>query len=54
MDVMDLDISAGSDLVITGGRDFKVKVWVLADLLFGGKGNPLAEFSDHTSEVTQV
>lgn len=52
MDVTDLDISIGCDLVITGGKDFKVKVWVLADLLFGGKAACFAEFSDHTAEVT--
>lgn len=39
MEVTDLDISVTNDLVATGGKDFKVKVWVLTDLFFGGSGN---------------
>lgn len=31
MDVLDLDISITNDLVITGGKDMKVKVWILKE-----------------------
>lgn len=54
MAVNDMDVSVGGDLVVTGGKDFKVKVWIVADLYFGGKQQPFAEFGEHTSEVTQV
>lgn len=35
--VNDMDVSTGGDLVVTGGKDFKVKVWITSDLYFGGK-----------------
>jgi pre-rRNA-processing protein IPI3 len=31
MDVNDLDIAVTNDLVITGGKDFKVKVWIISE-----------------------
>lgn len=31
LEVSDLDISINNDLVITGGKDFKVKVWILTE-----------------------
>ncbi len=31
MEVTDLDIAILNDLVITGGKDFKVKVWIVAE-----------------------
>jgi WD40 repeat protein len=37
MDVADIDITSGCDMVLTGGKDFKVKLWVLTDLYFGGR-----------------
>ena len=70
--VTDLDVARGSpwqgDLVITGGKDSKVKVWTLAALLALGEERKadqfaegqqgvrgcLTEFGEHTSEVTQV
>ena len=54
MELTDLDIAITNDMVITGGKDQKVKVWIIADLFFGGKQQPFVEFSDHTAEVTQV
>ena len=54
MELTDLDIAITNDMVITGGKDQKVKVWIIADLFFGGNQQPFVEFSDHTAEVTQV
>ena len=60
--ISDLDVSSASgpvgiasgcsegDLIITGGKDSKVKVWKLTSLL--QTGQCWAEFSDHSSEVT--
>lgn len=31
MDISDMDIAMTNDLVITGGKDSKVKVWVLTE-----------------------
>jgi WD40 repeat protein len=31
MDLTDLDIAPNNDLVITGGKDFKVKVWIMQE-----------------------
>ena len=68
--INDLDVSKGSpwqgDLIITGGKDSKVKIWKLVDLLaigeekkhdgFDGEQQLLkgcyTEFGEHTSEVT--
>jgi len=54
MEISDLDLNG--DMIITGGKDCKVKVWLISDLL---SNDPLkqmcfAEFNEHTSEVTQV
>jgi len=54
LEVTALDIAVTNDLVITGGKDFKVRVWVLTDLYFGQKNTPFAEFAEHTSDVTAV
>jgi WD40 repeat protein len=54
LEVSDMDIAVTNDLVITGGKDFKVRVWVITDLYFGQKNAPLVEFSEHTSDVTAV
>lgn len=58
MDITDLDISSSNDLVITAGKDCKVKVWIMAEL-FNYTGNDseykcLTEFGEHTAEVTAV
>lgn len=29
MDINDLDVSISGDLLISGGKDFKVKVWIV-------------------------
>ena len=70
--ITDLDVAKGTpwqgDLIITGGKDSKVKVWTLAALLSVGEEKQqqqfeegqvsikgcFAEFGEHTSEVTQV
>lgn len=44
---------AQGDLIVTGGKDSKVKVWVLASLL-SGRNDCWAEFGDHSAEVTSV
>lgn len=31
MEITDVDISSSSDLLITGGKDCKVKVWILSE-----------------------
>jgi hypothetical protein len=31
MDVNDLDIAVNNDLVISGGKDFKVKIWIISE-----------------------
>jgi pre-rRNA-processing protein IPI3 len=31
LDITDMDIAVTNDLVITGGKDFKVKVWILTE-----------------------
>ena len=63
--ISDLDISTASgavgtatgssegDLIITGGKDSKVKVWMLTNLL-ANNGQCWVEFNDHSSEVTAV
>ena len=35
MEVIDLDISLTNDMVITGGKDQKVKIWILSEIFFG-------------------
>lgn len=37
MDVNDMDVSVGGDMMVSGGKDFKVKVWIVTELYFGGK-----------------
>lgn len=49
-----MDVSVSGDMMVSGGKDFKVKVWIVTELYFGGKQSPIAEFGEHTSEVTQV
>jgi hypothetical protein len=31
MDVNDVEVSVGGDMVVTGGKDAKVKVWILQE-----------------------
>jgi WD40 repeat protein len=46
---------AQGDLIITGGKDSKVKVWILAQLIaIGGHDQCFAEFGEHSAEVTCV
>jgi len=54
MEITDLDIN--ENMVITGGKDCKVKVWLLTDIIRNEQQKQLcyAEFNEHTSEVTQV
>ena len=69
--ITDLDVAKGTpwqgDLIITAGKDTKVKIWTLAALLSlqqEAQNNldmkqqehiaMFAEFGEHTSEVTQV
>lgn len=43
---------------MTGGKDAKVKVWMIPDLISKNFGDTMhkayAEFSEHTNEITQV
>jgi WD40 repeat protein len=54
MQINDLDLNG--DMLITGGTDCKVKVWLIADLLSNDplKNSCFVEFGEHTSDVTQV
>ena len=53
MEINDLDISHdNTDFIITGGKDCKVKVWLLSELLVNGQC--FAEFNEHQQEVTAV
>lgn len=59
--VSDLDVSTAGfssgagDLIITGGKDSKIKVWFLSQLIaLNPKDHCFAEFGDHSSEVTCV
>jgi len=37
MEINDLDISQdNTDFIITGGKDCKVKIWLLADIIANG------------------
>ncbi|CDW75055.1 wd domaincontaining protein [Stylonychia lemnae] len=69
MGISDLEASTGGDMLITGGKDGKVKVWIMEKLfssmidqntLMNLQNNQnqnnqcIVEFGDHTSEVTQV
>lgn len=58
MEINSLDISnANSDMIITGGKDCKVRVWLLQNLLSQDpqvSQNYYAEFGEHQQEVTQV
>jgi hypothetical protein len=38
-------------MIVSGGKDCKVKVWMISSLLAGGEGL-FAEFGDHTAEIT--
>ena len=35
MEVTDLDVSPTNDMIVTGGKDQKVKIWITAELFFG-------------------
>ena len=51
MEINDLDISkTNSDMIISGGKDCKVKVWLLSSLL-SGDHICYHEFGEHTQEV---
>lgn len=54
MEITDLDIN--EDMIVTGGKDCKVKVWLISDLVKNDTSKNLnwCEFSEHTNEVTQV
>lgn len=58
MEINDLAISStNSDMIITGGKDCKVKVWMVSTLIMEDSQTnsyPYAEFGDHQEEVTQV
>lgn len=46
MEINDLDISHdNTDFIITGGKDCKVKVWHLSEIL--NVGNCFVEFNEH-------
>jgi WD40 repeat protein len=46
MEINDLDISHdNTDFIITGGKDCKVKVWLLSNIM--NDGNCFAEFNEH-------
>ena len=48
--ITDLDVAKGSpwqgDLIITGGKDSKVKIWTLAELLAIGEEKKSQQFDD--------
>ena len=51
MQINDLDLDL--DLVISGGKDCKVKVWMISSLMKSAEiVQPFAEFGDHTAEIT--
>ena len=54
MEIKDIDLNR--DMIISGGKDCKVRVWLVTDLMYADKSKrlPYAEFSEHTSEVTCV
>ena len=57
MEINDLDISPdNSDMIVTGGKDCKVKLWLLSSLMKPDQQSQQCyhEFKDHQSEVTQV
>lgn len=56
MEINDLAISStNSDMIITGGKDCKVRVWMVSTLILEDmqlNSYPYAEFGDHQEEVT--
>ena len=52
MAISDLALSEEADLIATGGKDSKLKVWRMGGLL-AQETTPLADFS-HNGEVTCV
>jgi WD40 repeat protein len=34
MDIADIDIAVSNDLILTAGKDCKVKLWLIHDLFF--------------------
>jgi WD40 repeat protein len=55
MEINDLDISiSNSDTIATGGKDCKVKLWLLSSLIKPGSssGECFHEFKEHQGEVT--
>ena len=51
LSVTDIDVSV--DLLISGGKDSKARIWVLADLISNNE-KPYHEFGEATSEITAV
>jgi WD40 repeat protein len=52
-DITDIDLSPEHDLLISGGKDSKVRVWSVADLM-RNSDKYLCEFGDASSEITAV
>ena len=53
MSITDMDIN--QDVIVSGGKDCKVKVWMISDLLkVESMNTPFVEFGEHSTEVTQV
>ena len=52
MEITDLDLN--EDMIITGGKDCKVKVWLISDFIRNDASKQLnwCEFGEHTAEVT--
>lgn len=44
------------EMIITGGKDCKVKVWIITDLIkkHNDQYTNFVEFGEHTNEITQV
>lgn len=51
--ISDLDVSPARDLLATGGKDTKVRLWVLADLC-AGSNRYINEFCEAGAEITAV
>jgi WD40 repeat protein len=54
MQITDLDLN--DDMVLSAGKDCKLKVWFVSDLIKSSviSKQPYAEFGEHTAEITQV
>ena len=51
--IEDIDLSPSHDLLISGGKDSKVRVWAVADLVRNSDRH-LCEFGDASSDITSV